>query len=174
MSQSGYLSASGAGGTDLLTLTGDSGGVINPDLAGNINIIGGGDNVTVVGTAGNNTLTINVNGVEDTVQTVDATPTLLETITLSASEAVLIEVTTCAAQDDYATAIGGIVLQVARRAAAGGAALVSVPSGTLSHDTAGNPEITFVANGNDIEIYVTGVAATTYNWRAFIKVTYDN
>ena len=172
MSQAGLLNIAG-GSSVVLTLTGDSGGAVGP-TGNNINIVGGGENVNVVGTPGTSTLTINVNGVEETVQTTNAVPTLLETITMSASEAALVEVTACAAQDNFATAIGGTVSQVIRRAAAGGAVLVSVPSGTLSHDTAGNPTITFVANGNDIEVYVTGVAATTYNWRAFIKITYDD
>lgn len=51
----------GAAGTGILSITGDSGGAIGPDGANNINLVGG-TNVTVAGSGGTNTLTINLSG----------------------------------------------------------------------------------------------------------------
>ena len=55
MSQSGSLSAAGGGGIDLLELTGDTGGVVNADVNGNINIVGQLGVITVAGNPGTNT-----------------------------------------------------------------------------------------------------------------------
>lgn len=60
MSQSGILSGAQPGTGDLLTLTGDTGGTISPDGAGNINLVGQDGVLTVVGTNGDNTLTVNL------------------------------------------------------------------------------------------------------------------
>ena len=172
MSQSGALSAAGGGGTDLLTLEGDTGGIIQPDGTGNIFILGG-PGVSVDGDPGTNTLTINATGTSVvTVQTVDATPTLLEAVTLSMNQAIEIEVSLIAPQDTFASAIGGRATAVARRAG-GGAVICGAPQGSLMYDSGGNPSISFAASGNDVNILVTGVAATTYNWRAIIRITYN-
>lgn len=50
------------GGSDLETLTGNSGGPVSPDGAMNINIVGNGTTITVVGNPGTNTLTISAVG----------------------------------------------------------------------------------------------------------------
>jgi hypothetical protein len=173
MSQSGSF-GSGSGPTDgILTLTGDTGGAVSPDGGGNIDIVGG-PAVTVVGDPGTFTLTINVAGAaEATVTTTDATPTLLYALPLLASQAVEIEVSIIAGQSDYSTAIGGKFSSVGRRAAMGGAVVCGSPQGNLMYDSAGNPTVTFTASGNNINISVTGVAATTYNWRGVIRTTYN-
>jgi hypothetical protein len=61
MSQSGSYSVGGGGGGDILNLTGNTGGAIAPDGAGNINILGAGP-ITVAGNAGTHTLTISTTG----------------------------------------------------------------------------------------------------------------
>jgi hypothetical protein len=48
-------------GTGILTITGDAGGAVGPDGANNINLLSG-DNLTVTGTPGTNTLTITLDG----------------------------------------------------------------------------------------------------------------
>jgi hypothetical protein len=58
MSQAGQFQA-GTVLPDIETLTGDSGGAVGPNGAGNINMVGG-SNITTVGTPGTNTLTINL------------------------------------------------------------------------------------------------------------------
>jgi len=171
MSQSGILNV--AGGTAVvLFLTGDTGGAVGP-TANNINIVGG-SGITVAGTPGTSTLTINSLGTEATVTTTDATPTVIFTQTLAASEAAYMEVRIIAAEADYSSAIGGGFSSTIRRAAAGGAACAGGPHGNILEDTAGMPDVDFNATGNDIQVLVTGVAATTYNWRAFVRVTFDN
>ncbi len=171
MSQSGILNVSG-GIAVVLTLTGDSGGAVGP-TANNINVLGG-VGIDVVGTPGTSTLTINALGTEATVQTIDATPTVIFTQTLNASEAAFMYVRVIAAQDDYTSAIGGTFSSTIRRAAAGGAVCAGGPHGNILEDTAGMPDVDFNATGNDIQVLVTGVAGTTYNWRAFIRITFDN
>lgn len=62
MSQAGrFLMTGGGGGTPITTLTGDIGGPVSPDGGGNIDILGGND-ITVTGNPGTNTLTIDFNG----------------------------------------------------------------------------------------------------------------
>ncbi len=62
MSQAGgNSSASGSGGSGILTLTGNSGGAVGPDGGGNVGLVGSGT-VTVTGSPGTNTLTIGVSG----------------------------------------------------------------------------------------------------------------
>ena len=171
MSQAGLLNIAG-GSSVVLFLQGDSGGPVGP--TGNIINVIGGPGIDVVGNPATSTITVNSLGEEATVQTTDATPTLLYSFTLNASEAAVVTVTIIAAQDDYSSAIGGTGLATVRRAAAGGAVVAGGPHSNLIEDSGNMPEIDFQANGNDIEILVTGVAATTYNWRGFIRVAYDN
>ena len=57
MSQFYIKSSGGGGGSDVLTLTGNSGGSVGPNVGGNINVVGSGG-VSVAGNAGTNTLTI--------------------------------------------------------------------------------------------------------------------
>ena len=172
MSQSGSLSAAGGGGIDLLELTGDTGGVVHPDVNGNINIIGG-TGVTVDGDPGTNTLTVTINGVaQATVTTTDATPTLLYAVPVASNEAVEISINIIAPQSTYATAIGGRLTAIARNAGAG-AIIVGAPQGNLIYDSSGSPAVTFVASVGNVNINVTGVAATTYNWSATIQVIYN-
>ena len=58
MSQSGRFTPGIAPGTFVETLTGNTGGPVPPDGAGNINIVGDGTTIEVVGNPGTNTLTI--------------------------------------------------------------------------------------------------------------------
>ncbi len=56
-----------APGSFVGTLTGNSGGPVSPDGSGNINIVGDGVIVDVVGNPGTNTLTISVTGSSSTL-----------------------------------------------------------------------------------------------------------
>lgn len=62
MSQSGSYIGSGGGIAVVQTLTGNTGGAVGPNAAGNINVVGNGTSVIVAGNAGTNTLTVNVTG----------------------------------------------------------------------------------------------------------------
>lgn len=68
MSQAGILVSSGiAPGTGIETVTGNSGGPVGPDGGNNINIIGDGVTIDIVGSPGTNTLTASVIGSGATV-----------------------------------------------------------------------------------------------------------
>lgn len=172
MSQSGSLSAAGGGGIDLLELTGDTGGVVNPDVNGNINIVGQSGVITVAGNPGTNTLTINIDGTSQfSVQTTDATPTLLATVPVAANEAVTVSISVIAPQSTYATAIGGNLTVVARNS--GGGTTIVGNQGNLLFDSGGAPAMTFAGAGTNLNIYVTGVGAMTYDWLATLRVIYN-
>lgn len=66
-----WVQMGAAGGTGILTITGDSGGAVGPDGANNINILGG-TNVTIAGNAGLNTLTVTLGGAVSTSFPTDA------------------------------------------------------------------------------------------------------
>lgn len=70
MSQAGKFASGGGGGGTLDTLTGNTGGAINPSL-GNINIIGSGS-ITVAGDAATHTLTISESGTTAADYTADS------------------------------------------------------------------------------------------------------
>lgn len=172
MSQSGALSAAGGGGTDLLELTGDTGGIVHPDINGNINIIGQSGAITVTGNPGTHTLTIEVDGTSQvSVQTTDATPTLLTSVALAANESVTVSISIIAPQSTYASTIGGNLTVVARNSGAG--ATIVGNQGNLLYDSAGAPAVTYMGSGTNVNIYVTGVAATTFNWLATLRVIYN-
>lgn len=61
MSQIQFYAPSGAGGTAVLTVTGNTGGAVSPDALGNLDILGAA-NVSVTGNPGTHTLTITVSG----------------------------------------------------------------------------------------------------------------
>lgn len=72
MSQAGrYITGGPTPGVDVLTLEGDLGGPVGPDMSGNINVIAdnasvnAGSSVLIVGNAGTNTLTLNVTDVNN-------------------------------------------------------------------------------------------------------------
>ena len=68
MSQAGILVSSGvAPGTGIETITGNSGGPVGPDGGNNINVVGDGITIDIVGSPGTNTLTASVIGSGATV-----------------------------------------------------------------------------------------------------------
>lgn len=169
MSQSGFLTAAGGGGTDLLTLTGDVGGVVTPDGAGNINILGG-DGVLVTGDPGANTLTITVDETIDTVTTTDDTPTVIFSQSVDPGVLFHASSTVIGALDDFSAGIGGTASVTVRRTAAGAATLIGAPLVNFSEDTLGNPFFTWQLTGNTLELIVAGIAATTINWDSVVRI----
>lgn len=167
MSQSGKLNDLTPPPGTTLFLEGDSGGQVAPDGSGTIFVIGG-PNVEVVGTPLNNTLTINADGPSATIQTVDATPTLIASVTIDAGFAYMITTSFVALEDDQSTALGGTAFTVARNAG-GGAQLSGGGHQNIITNTPGNPEVTFATAANTVQIFVTGAAATILDWRVYIK-----
>jgi hypothetical protein len=158
------LSTSG-GGPIAQTITGDVGGAVQPDAAGNWNLVGDGT-ITVTGNPGTNTLTLSTSGGQVfNVTTIDDTPTALAAFTLADDQAIDINCLIAAAEVNYTAALVGYVNGGGRRHG-GGAVLIGAPVSSFSQDFgAGSPSMTLDANGNDIRIMVTGVAATTIKWR---------
>lgn len=153
----------------MLFLEGDLGGPVAPDGGGVIFVVGG-TNISTIGTPGSNTITINAGETPYDVTTTNAVPTLIATITIANGTATNIACSFIAIQDTFATTIGGTAFTVARNAGAG-AILAGGAGGhqNVIDDSAGFPEITFVTSVNDVEIFVTGVAATTYDWRMSVS-----
>lgn len=168
MSQAGSLNQLMPAPGTTLFLEGDVGGQVGPNGGGIIFVVGG-DNISTVGNPGTNTITINSGEVAYTVTTTNATPTLIATIPVAPSTSSTISCNFTAIQDDFSTAIGGNGFNVAYNSG-GGAAL----SGGFGHqsvidNSGGFPGISFGVSGNNVQIFVEGVAATTYNWRMIVS-----
>lgn len=169
MSQAGTFEAGNPGIADVQTLTGNTGGAVGPDGAGNINVVGDGDFITIAGNAGTNTLTVSlIQNEVFTAQTVDATPTPLGFIGVGANSAISIVCDVLGAQDDYSNVCSGVIQGAARRAGAG-TTLVGIPSIWNSADDFATADFDIVVSGNNIVLQVTGEAATTINWIATIR-----
>ncbi len=126
---------------------------------------------TIAITYDNGTNTINLEAdeaVDTTVQTTDATPTALYTLAVSTNQAVTLYCDIIGATADYSAAIGGNVEATARRGA-GALTMVGAPVVNLNEDSAGAPDFNIVVSGNNLIIQVTGVAATTYNWKGLVR-----
>lgn len=167
MSQSGALSSAQPGAGDLLTLSGDTGGIIVPDGAGNITLIGG-DGITTTGDNANASITISTDVETASVTTFDDTETTLYSFTVSAISSVTLNVLINAAESTFNRGIGGTVLVVATRPLLGATSLVGVPNVSYTENIVGDPTFTADVSGNDVRIRVTGVAATTIEWNARI------
>ena len=158
----------GPGSGVVLFLEGDNPVAVGPDGTGVIHVIGS-PGVTVTGNAGAHTLTIATLGVQAIVTTNDATPTTIYTVPVPiGGQGVLITVNVIATEAAYAGMVSGVVYGSARNAGAG-AIIAGAEVPILMTDIAGPPTVTFNAVGNNIQVVVVGVAATTINWKAFIN-----
>lgn len=157
---------------DIETLTGNTGGAVGPDGAGNVDVIGDGNIVTVTGAPGSNELTISlVNTAFATTQTVGNVTADLFILSVDASSAVIVQASIIAAKDDYSESWGGTLLGVARRAGAG--VLESFENNTTGGDDA-ELDATFTVDGNNYVLRITGATGDTYNWRARISYLVEN
>jgi len=152
----------GGSASDLNTLTGNTGGVINP-VAGNINILGSGD-LTVAGAG--NTLTIsNPQQFDATVTTTDATPTTIATIPLGAvagTVAIDVDVFCFNASGPKGASLN---LFGAVRTTGAAGTLIGVNTSLSVIDGAFAISATIIASGNNALVQVTGLAGTTINWK---------
>ena len=148
------------------TLTGNTGGAV-PPTGGNINVIGA-ETITVAGNPGTSTLTITSDALTASVQTVDATPTALYSLTLADETAVTLIATVVGATADYASCIGGQVIGTFSQVALSTPTEITDIDNTMKNAGAG-VSVQFVVNGANIELTVVGQAATIYNWVATIQ-----
>ena len=175
MSQSGRASSTGGGGSgDLETLTGDLGGAVSPQ-GNNIDIVGDQTtypSIVVVGDNGTATLQINTVGRSyQYVQTTNATPTALTTIALDPNSVVTAFVEICAANAAFSAGAAATVLVGARRAGAG-AIIINSPVINILDDFGSAISVNVAVVGNDMDIVVTGIAATTINWKALTNLVF--
>ena len=103
---------------------------------------------------------------QSAIQTTDATTTDIATINLSTGEMVWIKAYVGGAKSDHSEAIGVEIFACARRQSAGNVVLLGANVSNIIEDSTGSPTVAIVADtGNQtIDIRVTGIAATTYNW----------
>lgn len=104
--------SSGSGGSNVLTLTGNSGGAVGPS-GGNINIVGTGG-VTIAGNPGTSTLTVSVSGSGMTWNLISST-----TATMSSNNAYVANNAGLVTLTLPATAAFGDVIQVVGKGAGG-------------------------------------------------------
>jgi len=167
MSQQGILADQTTPLGDVETLTGDSGGAVGPDLAGNINVLGGAG-ITVTGNPGTNTLTIVEDEViEGTGQTVGAVTTDVLTIPLGATPATFTLEARVGVFESTAPAGGGMwVLGVLRTTGAASVIVATEAEDTFLEASIMTASVAWVASGNNAILRVTGVAALTLEWAA--------
>jgi hypothetical protein len=107
------------------------------------------------------------------VTTTDATVTTILSITLAATECLLIVADTVAQRTDTTADVAGYTRRaVVRREAAGAASLVStVDTIGLDKESAGSVtwDATIDVSGNDVRVRVMGQAAKTVNWRTLVQ-----
>ncbi len=171
-----FASSMGPGGP-ILTLTGDLGPAVGPDAGGNINIqsipsVGVNYGLAAVVTQISNenpaafpANTLKIEPLHDLVTTSDAVATVFVNteIIISPSEAWVMNATVIGARSDYTEACGGFVTGVARRAAAGSAAL-SGQQPLVSDDAVGFPTFGVTVVGNSFFVFAQGLAGQTWNW----------
>jgi hypothetical protein len=133
------------------------------------NITSSGGTITVTNGAGTINLEAISAGTTATVQTTDDTQTTLATISVSASSCVTVKGSLSAAQSDFSNGVGGDYIITARRTGAGSATIVGVATNNVQSSSAATFTCDVDAGTNSIRVRVTGVAATTYNW----KTTYQ-
>jgi len=124
--------------------------------------------LTVTITNGANTIDLSTaGGAAFTVTTNDATPTALVSHALGINSAVTMTATVVAAKSDFSESLWGEVIWGARRVG-GGAIAVESPSISFGddHPGLGVPTLTTDVSGNNMRLLVTGVGATTWNWKA--------
>jgi hypothetical protein len=104
------------------------------------------------------------------VQTTDATPTTIFNQTIAEGEAVDVSCLMIAAVPDYSEGLAGKLNGGARRETGMSTTIIGSPIVDYSEDITGSPTFTLTTSGNDVIIQVTGVAATTINWKASVTI----
>ena len=166
MSQIATFGGGTATGT-VSTLTGDTGGAVSPNIAGNLNLLTG-DGLTTAGVPITNTITITLDGYAvGTGQTVGAVTADLITISLGAVPTTYnIEAHIAGFEATTPAGCGYFISGVARTTGAA-ASLIGVPDEIVCEDAAlGGGDVDLVPVGNTIVVRALGVAGLTVNWKA--------
>jgi len=107
-----------------------------------------------------------------TVQTLDATPTTLATIAITADSSCLIEAHVAAKETSTGTTRAGYVVQaLVYRIGTGAATRQGTDNSPFTRESTATMDVTITTSGNDAIVQVTGVAATTINWKTTYRTT---
>jgi len=161
----------------ILTLTGDIGGPVGPDGAGNINIEGevtaGQAFATIEGNPGANTL--NVVARHDEIATADNVITFFPNarVTVPASNAVVMSAHVIGFRSDFSAGCGGFAVGCARRQAAGGTIFIGNNVLSSEDSAAGIPEFGVNVDGNDIAVFVRGTNLENWNWTCTFQYQFE-
>ena len=174
MSQSGIVTAaaSAMGGVD--SLTGDSGGAVSQDGAGNIDILGGSsetfnlDGLQTEGTPGSNLVTINLmNSSGGTGQTIGAVTDDLITFAMGATPRTCSFDIRASAFESTTPAGAGYNIFGTVRTDGVSATLVGTPDVVINEEAAlVAADLDLIVSGNNAIVRATGVAGLTLEWTA--------
>lgn len=160
----------------ILTLTGDIGGPVGPDGAGNINIRSeflptAYGFATIEGTPGS--FRLDVAPITATVSTNDATTTTIYQLTLANNTAAVIRARIVGLRDDFSNMAGGDIIIIGRKPGAG--AVTGLSSGQVLTDYIGNPPPTAGggADATHLLVRVRGIVGQTWNWTAAIMYQFE-
>jgi len=107
-----------------------------------------------------------------TVQTVDATPTAIVTFSPAPSSAINFFANLVVARADFAEGGGGAFQGSIVRGAAGVPTVVGFTEVSFEENTAGGDlAVDAVVVGNTVQLQVTGIAATVFNWKATVTTS---
>ncbi len=175
MSQAGIINVSGGGGggAPIQTITGND-GVAVPPTANNIFLVGGTlssnntNGITTTGDAGTSTETVNLtNRVQGIVTTANATPTTLTTFALGATPGVYNFDIQISGFDVTDTAGCGYFISGSVRTTGAAAVLIGTPDKITNEEAATTAcDANLIVSGNNAIVQVTGIAATSINWRS--------
>lgn len=165
-------------GTAIVTVTGDTGGAVGPNGAGNIFVIGGtastnNDNgILVAGNAGTNTEVITLtNRQTGQVTTTDATPTTIITFALGATPGVFYLHGSIVAYDLTDVAGGAYDYSSGVRTTGAAATELGTEYKDVFEEAAmATADFNVIVSGNSLIVQVVGIAAKTIDWNA--ELTY--
>lgn len=171
MSQAFKVSIGGSG-AGVETLTGNTGGAVGP-TGGNIDVVGDGVFLTVDGDPGTSTLTISSLTEEiATLQTTDGILTTIYSFPVPANYAVNLQVQVIGAKSDYSAGVSGTINIGAINDGGGLQIIDSSQDNIITTQVIPAPVTTATATGgnvgDDIAIFVRGVASETWNWRVIV------
>lgn len=106
---------------------------------------------------------------EATVQTTDATQTTVDSFTLDDEETYMIQINVVGTKSDGSERCGAIKTAVLYRDGGGNATIQGVEGVTIEEYSDSNWDVSITVSGNDVRASVTGLAATTVNWKCSMQ-----
>ena len=103
-----------------------------------------------------------------TVQTTDVTATVIDSFTLDDNETYMVQINVVGTKSDGSDRAGAIKSAVLYRDG-GSATIQGVVASMLEEYSDSNWDINITVSGNDVRAVVTGLAATTVNWKCSMQ-----